>query len=46
MKQLLSLLFVLAALFMGACDFLGEDKGNGPGDSGGGGEESTLVVDD
>ena len=44
MKRLLSLLFVLAALFVGGCDFLGDDAGDGDGD--GGGQDQTLVVDD
>ena len=47
MKRFLSLILVLAALFIGGCDFLGEDAGDGDSDGGeGGGQEQTLVVKD
>ena len=45
MKRILSLFFVLAVLFTGGCDFLGEDRGDGDGGEGGG-QEQTLVTDD
>ena len=46
MKQLLTLFFVLAALFIGGCDFLGEDRGNGGGEDGGGQDQGVVVVED
>ena len=45
MKHVLGLFFVLAVLFLGGCDFLGEDRGDGDGGDGGG-QDQTLVVDD
>ncbi len=44
MKRLLSLLLVLVALFVGGCDFLGSDKGDGDGNDSG--EDNSLVVDE
>ncbi len=44
MKRLLSLLLVLVALFVGGCDFLGSDKGDGDGSDGG--QEQGVVVDE
>ena len=47
MKQLLSLVFVLAALFVGGCDFLGEDSSGGEtGDNSGGQDQGIVVVED
>ncbi len=46
MKRLLTLFFVLAALFIGSCDFLGEDAGDGDGGQDGGQDQGVVVVDE
>ena len=46
MKRLLPLFFVLAALFIGGCDFLGEDRGDGDGGQDGGQDQSIVVVEE
>ena len=47
MKRLLCLVFVLAALFVGGCDFLGEDSSGGEtGDNSGGQDQGVVVVDE
>ena len=46
MKRLLSLFFVLAALSLGGCDFLGEDAGDGDGGQDGGQDQGIVVVED
>ena len=45
MKRLLCLFFVLATLFLGSCDFLGDDSGDGDGGQDGG-QDQGLVVED
>ncbi len=42
MKQLLSLLMVLLAFVATGCDSMGSDDGDGEG----GGEDTTLVIDE
>ena len=46
MKRLLTLFFVLAALSIGGCDFLGEDRGDGDSGQDGGQDQGIVVVEE